>query len=162
MFSAQNFKCTRRFLEIYPDCLLTYSMSPCQAVDNVFLFLLNFWDFVMPFCVFRKTFSVAFNRLRGYFSSKTETCVAFFWHEEQPADFQCWTLKTQRDFLPWLSMKKEPTMYRKPGTIDVAHSGQHQPRSLVTGTRTLFVMSRLIFISYLKIVYNRAPKVSTM
>ena len=45
MLSAQKFKCTRRFFKINPDCLRTYSMSPCQAVDQRFSFSPEFLGF---------------------------------------------------------------------------------------------------------------------
>ena len=38
MFSAQYSKCSRRFLELDPDCLHTCSMSPCRAVDILFYY----------------------------------------------------------------------------------------------------------------------------
>ena len=48
MFSAQESKCPRRFIEIDADCLDTCSMSPCQAVDEHFSFSPDILDLPRP------------------------------------------------------------------------------------------------------------------
>ena len=114
MLSAQKFKCTRRFLEIYLDCLRTYSMSLCQAVDQRFSFSPEFLGFRNAILCFKKRrFRQLLTVCAGIFPLKRKRALLSFGMKNQPADFQCWTLKTQRDFLPWLSMKNEATMYRK-------------------------------------------------